>query len=208
MVTLLISTCPYVLFNTFCQKAAVLDHLARTTSPVSRVQLTVATSSIMPTSMSTLLRTAQGTVAAAQSSLGQLAIRWVICCLSLTAPSTGLVFNVVLVLTLSQVSSFLLSALQAATISCKYDMPEVLDRYQMESWICFLTPSNRQSWRCCWASRSIIFLGIGAWFAWGSLQVLWQMSETSHCSPDSPCGSFVSLSMWEFHLVQLYIIFI
>ena len=48
---------------------------------------------------------------------------WVICCFSSAASSTSSLVTAALALILSWVSYFSLSALWAATTSCKYEMP-------------------------------------------------------------------------------------
>ena len=75
----------------------------------------------------------------------------------------GSVVTIVLALSFSWVSSFLLSIFQAVTISYEYQVPGVLYKYQAESQMCLQIPWKRQSLRCCCASTSIILMRHWSW---------------------------------------------
>ena len=74
-----------------------------------------------------------------------------------------LVVTMALVLTISWVSSFLLSTLWVATISCEYEVPGAPYKYQTELQMCLQTSWKRQSLRCCCTSMSTILLRHQSW---------------------------------------------
>ena len=113
-------------------------------------------------------------------TLVRVAISLAIWCPNSMVPSPGSVVMAALDLTLSQVSSFYLSALQVAIVNREYMVLGLLQRYFMEFLMCLWMPWKSQSLRCCWTSRSVTFLGHCNLIWWRSLLALWQRRGPSH----------------------------
>ena len=152
------------LFSKFWQKAAVVGYLARTNSPISRVQLTGSASFTMTASTSMPPGTAQGTcVATAPSSLGQGSHNFddllfqFSCSLHLLSGHCSLGPYSILGLLIFALS------LASSHHPFEYITLGVMYRYWTKTQICFLSPWKRWPWRWCWASRSIHFSGHWSW---------------------------------------------